>query len=68
MLMEYDTQWGITTPDIKTDNNPGSTGDGITMAQKLGGATAAMDSIMMFPLSMKGNSDVSGAFGFNGSS
>lgn len=68
MLMEYDTQWGITTPDIKTDNNPGNTGDGITMAQKLGGATAAMDNIMMFPLSTKGNSDASGAFGFNGSS
>lgn len=50
MLMKYDTQWGITDPNIKSDNNPGNTGDGIVMAEEIGAAIDGMDNIMMFPL------------------
>ncbi len=50
MLMKYDTQWGITDPNIKSDNNPGNTGDGIVMAQEIGAGVEGMDNIMMFPL------------------
>ena len=50
MLMEYDTQWGITDPNVKSDNNPGNTGDGIVMAEEVGASIDDMDNIMMFPL------------------
>lgn len=50
MLMKYDTQWGITDPNIKSDNNPGNTGDGIVMAEAVGASIDGMDNIMMFPL------------------
>ena len=68
MLLQYDEQWGITTPDVKHDNSPGVTGDGILMAQEIGASLSGMENIMMFPLgSVSETNDVT-AVPFNGSS
>lgn len=70
MLAQYDEQWGIEPGTIvKHDNNPGDTGDGIIMAQKIGAALDSMSSIMMFPQGdVVGTNDVLTVSVFNGSS
>lgn len=70
MLAQYDEQWGIVEgQEVKHDNNPGNTGDGILMAEKIGAALDGMSNIMMFPMgNINDSNDVSGIGIFNGSS
>lgn len=70
MLAKYDEQWGIVEgQQVKHDNNPGNTGDGILMAEKIGAALDGMANIMMFPMGdINDSNDVSGVGIFNGSS
>lgn len=70
MLAKYDTQWGIEEgQQVKHDNSPGNTGDGIRMAEAVGAALDGMENIMMFPMgSVNDTNDVSGVGIFNGSS
>ena len=70
MLAKYDTQWGIEAgQQVKHDNSPGNTGDGIRMAEAVGAALDGMENIMMFPMgSVNDTNDVSGVGIFNGSS
>lgn len=49
MVMQYNTMWEGLSPDIKTTNCAGTTGDGIIMAQKVGAVLEMMDDIMLFP-------------------
>jgi len=68
MMVQYDTQWNMTA-DVKSDNCPGTTGDGILMAQHLGAALDGMENIMMFPQGdLVDTNDVSGVGIFAGSS
>ncbi|MCI6375941.1 MAG: FAD-binding protein [Clostridiales bacterium] len=49
MVMQYNTRWEGLSPDIKTTNCAGTTGDGIIMAQNVGAVLEMMDDIMLFP-------------------
>lgn len=69
MLVKYNTMWGNMTADVKHDNSPGNTGDGIVMAEKIGAQLDGMDNIMMFPLGdFVDTGDVTAVGIFNGSS
>ena len=68
MMVQYDTQWGM-NENVKSDNCPGATGDGIVMAQSVGGALDGMENIMMFPMGDVVDGDFVGGAGiFAGSS
>lgn len=68
MMVQYDTQWGM-NENVKSDNCPGTTGDGIVMAEKIGAALDGMENIMMFPQGdVVDTNDVSGVGIFAGSS
>lgn len=49
MVLEYNEIWDNLSPDIKTTNCAGATGDGIVMAMEVGAATENMGDIMLFP-------------------
>lgn len=69
MLVKYNTMWGNMTADVKHDNSPGNTGDGIVMAEAIGAQLDGMDNIMMFPLGdFVDTGDVTAVGIFNGSS
>ncbi len=68
MMVQYDTQWGM-NEDVASDNCPGTTGDGIVMAQNIGAALDGMENIMMFPMgSIMNDNDVNAVGIFAGSS
>ncbi len=50
MMAQYNQWFEGLTSDIKTDNVPTNTGDGILMAQAVGGATANMGSQSLLPI------------------
>ena len=49
MVVEYNRMLEGLSPDIKTTNCAGTTGDGIIMGQKVGAVLEMMDDIMLFP-------------------
>ena len=48
------------TPDMVSTNQPGATGDGIVMAEKLGAATTGMNYVQVYPLATPGTGALQG--------
>ncbi|MBU5675517.1 flavocytochrome c [Alkaliphilus sp. MSJ-5] len=49
MREKYNTSWPSLT-NIKTTNHPGATGDGLTLAEKIGGNLVGMENIQLLPM------------------
>ena len=49
MRQEYNKQWATLDESILSTNHPGATGDGITMAQKVGTNLVGMEHIQLLP-------------------
>lgn len=49
MVQKYNTMWENLPADMPTTNIPGTTGDGIVMAEKVDAMVEMMDDIMLFP-------------------
>lgn len=66
MIKEYNTEWDYPDTHIPTTNVNGHTGDGITMATKVGAGVSDMGNQMLFPFNDPVNfsfEDIMGAFG-----
>jgi urocanate reductase len=50
MRQRYDSRWGGLDSSVLTSNSPGTTGDGILMAQEAGAALVDMDYIQLYPV------------------
>lgn len=49
MRDQYNTNWPSLT-NIKTTNHPGATGDGITLAEKIGASLVGLENIQLLPM------------------